>query len=318
MPGFSLKLIFALCAITLISVESQASECSQQDVEARQLLDKMSRSLRDQNYRGIFTYEHGAQMQSLSIDHQVNDGVEYEQLTHLDGKLRRVVRKDHPLNCIHPGHRLVRFSDHVSDDKGCGLSAFYRFSVGPGQRVAGRESVQLRVIPRDMYRYGYQFSLDKSSALLLKSQVMGQKGQVLERFKFSALDISNTVDTKLTKSDSDHLAHHPQIEHKVENKGYGAWLIGWTPPGFILASLPSLNNVSAYTYTDGLAVFSVIVEPLGKAAASVDGEGKAQQGATMAFTRAINQGSEFYLVTVIGEVPLDTAKRVAASVKQRG
>ena len=49
-----------------------------------------------------------------------------------------------------------------------------------------------------------------------------------------------------------------------------------------------------------------------------DGEGRAQQGATVAYTRAINIDSRFYLVTVIGEVPLDTAKRVAASIVLRG
>ncbi len=318
MRAFFVRFTLILCAAALLSGKSLASECSQQDLKARQLLDKMSRSLRDQNYSGIFTYEHGAQMQSLSIDHQVHDGVEHEQLTYLDGQLRRVVRKDHPLNCIHPGHRLVRFSDQLNDDKDCGLSAFYRFSVGPGQRIAGRESVQLRVIPRDMYRYGYQFSLDKDSALLLKSQVMGQKGQVLERFKFSTLDVNDAAERTENTKDSDHLAHHPQIEHQAQSQGYGAWIMGWTPPGFILASLPGAGSVSAYTYTDGLAVFSVMVEPLDKVAPAEDGEGRAQQGATMAYTRAINIDSRIYLVTVIGEVPMDAAKRVAASVKLRG
>lgn len=312
------KFAFILFTVALLSGKSVASECTQQDLEARQLLDKMSRSLREKNYRGVFTYEHGAQMQSLSIDHQVNDGVEYEQLIHLDGQLRRVVRKDHPLNCIHPGHRLVRFSDHVSDEKGCGLSDFYRVSVENGQRIAGRESVQLRVIPRDMYRYGYQFSVDKDSALLLKSQVMGQKGQVLERFKFSTLDVNNDVKTGLNQSGNKHIAHHPQMEHLVDSGNYGAWMISWIPPGFTLTSAPASSDLSAYTYTDGLAVFSVIVEPLDKTVTTEDGEGRAQQGATVAYTRAINIDSRFYLVTVIGEVPLDTAKRVAASIVLRG
>lgn len=286
---------------------------------ARQWLDKMSRSLRGKSYSGIFTYEHGAQMQSLSIDHQVINGVEQEELVYLDGEARRVVRKDHPLNCIHPGHRLVRFNDQVGRDQDCGLSAFYRFSVSSGERVAGRDAVQLRVIPRDMYRYGYQFAVDKKSALLLKSQLMGEKGQVLERFQFSKMSVGDEVEEPVIARGSAYLAHHSQIEHQTEAVDAGSWLVTWVPSGFMLASMPISNTLDARTYTDGLAVFSVIVEPMGRVGSdsNEDGEGRAHQGATMAYTRAIKVGSNSYMVTVIGEVPLDTAKRVASSVNLR-
>ena len=315
---FCFRFILIISASALLSLQSLGSECPQQDLEARRLLEKMTRGYREQNYSGIFTYEYGAEIQSLSIDHNVYNGIENEQLTHLDGELRTVTRKDHPLNCLHPGHRLVQFNYHLNDDVGCGLSDYYRFSIESQQRIAGRESVQLRVIPRDMYRYGYQFSLDKTSGLLLKSQVIGQKGQVLERFKFSTLRITNTADRTIKTIDSGHMASHPQIDYQKEMKSHGIWLMGWVPPGFIRTSLPETKNVPIYTYTDGLAVFSVIVEPLEDGLSTGSEEGLAQQGAIIAHTRAIRIDKDVYLITVIGGVPLDAAKLVAAKVKLRG
>lgn len=322
MAESSLQKLIALVLCTILSVYTFAAAridtgCSGVDREAREWIEKMSHSLRETNYRGIFTYEHGSHMESLSIDHRVKNGFEQEQLTRLDGEARKVVRKEHPLSCIHPGHRLVRLSEQLKKD-GCGLPSYYRLSISGDERVAGRDAIQLRVIPRDMYRYGYQLALDRQSALLLKSQVMGQNGQVLERFQFSDLDLLGEQPKDNTEN-FDGLAEHHLLHSSQSNAEQDPWLIDWVPPGFMLAADTSITEqLASKTYTDGLAVFSVMVEPSDRRGANQDGEGRAQQGATVAYTRVINIGLKVFFVTVIGEVPVDTAKRVAASVGLRG
>ena len=70
------------------------------------------------------------------------------------------------------------------------------------------------------------------------------------------------------------------------------------------------SAVSALVYSDGLAAFSVFIEamPEGGAANVVS-----RRGATVVLTHA-KSGGGGHLVTVVGEVPVATARRVAAGV----
>ena len=66
------------------------------------------------------------------------------------------------------------------------------------------------------------------------------------------------------------------------------------------------------TFTDGLASFSVFVEPMPQLAQP--GAGVARQGGTTAYTRGLVISGQPALITVLGEVPVNTARRVADSV----
>jgi len=63
-------------------------------------------------------------------------------------------------------------------------------------------------------------------------------------------------------------------------------------------------------YTDGLATFSVFVERPGT---SKLGELETHMGGTVVITRLLKGSAQ--QITVVGEVPADTAKRVAESVE---
>ena len=52
-------------------------------------------------------------------------------------------------------------------------------------RVAGRSAVALAVVPRDQHRYGFELHLDRETALPLKSLMLNEKGQLLERFQYA-------------------------------------------------------------------------------------------------------------------------------------
>ena len=66
------------------------------------------------------------------------------------------------------------------------------------------------------------------------------------------------------------------------------------------------------TYTDGLAVFSVFLELMQRQIQP--GEGRARTGGTTAYTRGLQLAGRPVLVTVVGEVPINTARIVADSV----
>jgi sigma-E factor negative regulatory protein RseB len=306
-------LLILLLAVMAVPVWSA---CSTGDARALHWLDRMSHSLREVSYQGIFTYEHGSSMQTLRISHSVDGGVESEHLTRLTGSGGSVMRAEHPLDCIHPGSRLLRISEGFENDvDDCGLAAYYQLKLGPRDLIAGRYAQVLTVLPRDMYRYGYQMALDTETGLLLKSQTMAQDGKILERFQFADLDIGSEQESG-TQVDVVHHAQHDEHAHsesapRSAAASGDAWHAAWVPQGFTLTSGESRSQ-SDKTYTDGLAVFSVYLEPMQQRVQP--GEGRARQGGTTAYTRGMQLGGKAILVTVVGEVPINTARMVADSI----
>jgi sigma-E factor negative regulatory protein RseB len=288
------------------------AECAAGDVEALKWLDRMSHSLRETSYRGVFTYQQGGTVQTMRISHSVRDNVESEQLTRLTGPNARVVRTEHPLDCIHPGHRLVRIGRvYRGEGESCGVSAYYDLRMAGESRVAGRDAVLMHVLPRDIYRYGYQIALDRETGLLLQSQTVARDGQVLERFQFADVRIGD-VENDGTRVEVLHEAAH---EHGSERAPMPPdrprWTVRWLPEGFMMTDDIDGTGYNR-TYTDGLATFSVFVEAV--PVLTQPGSGQARQGGMTAYTRGLEIAGRPALVTVLGEVPVNTARRVVDSV----
>lgn len=298
-----------LIAPLLAAVPTQAA-CPGTDPAALDWLDKMSRSSHEVDYRGVVTFQRGGDMQVMQIAHSVNGGSTSEQMTRLTGQGAQVERADHPLECVHPGHKLLQVGDELQAGN-CGIADHYRFAVGEGERVAGRDAVRIRVEPRDMYRYGYVMELDKETGLLLKTITIGRGAKVLERFQFADLSYDSSAQSTAPVT-TIHEATHPNPAEPPAGPSVGMeWSTGWLPNGFTPTDAAGSTDMRR-TYTDGLAVFSVFLEPL--RGDIKPGEGLARQGSTTSYTRGMRLGNQPVLITVIGEVPVNTARMVADSV----
>ena len=248
-------------ALGLVLSSAAWPACEAVDEPALQWLNRLSHSLRETSYQGVFTYQHGASIQSMRIRHSVHGTMESEQVTRLSGTATRIIRTEHPLDCIHPGHRLVRAGKmYAQPGNDCGISAHYRLKLGEPLRVAGREAVLLHILPRDMYRYGYQMALDTETGLLLKTQTIAHDGKVLERFQFADLHIGE-VDSEATRVDVMYQTSHPG--HGVAAPPVAAspydWNVRWVPDGFVVTAAAP-ESARNKTYTDGLALFTVFLE----------------------------------------------------------
>ena len=98
-------------------------------------------------------------------------------------------------------------------------------------------------------------------------------------------------------------------------------MAGWLPPGFRFAAADirrvpsSLRAVNTLMYTDGLAAFSLFIEGMPESGAA---EMVSRNGATVAVTHLISGAeNEPHLVTLVGEIPVPTAQRIARSVTVR-
>lgn len=273
-----------------------------------------------QSFHGTFVYERNGVFSTHEIWHQVNgDGAVRERLLQLDGPRQEVVRAGGVTQCIAGG---------MSGQLGAGqlwparqlnaadLSSWYDMRVVGESRIAGRDAVVVGLVPRDQYRYGFELHIDKETGLPLKSLLLNEKGQILERLQFTQLSVDAPGDDTLKPSDSCQAV--PEGKPGELNKV--AWQSEWVPPGFTLSSTfmrrssVSDDQVVSLDYGDGLARFSIFIEPLH--GAKID-DARTQLGPTSVVSKRLNTDDGGMMVTVVGEIPSGTAERIAMSVRPR-
>ena len=217
-----LVLLPVLAVLVLGAGKVSAAACTEGDTAALKWLDKMAHSAREVDYQGVVTLQRGQDMKVMQVSHSVEDGSSRELLTELTGRGARVQRARHPLDCTHPGLQLL----HVSPvDDSCGIAEQYRFEIAEGERVAGRKAITIRVKPRDLYRFGYVFSLDEATGLLLKVLTLNPAQRTLEVMQFAQLsyDAPSTVSAV---ADITHEAiHRGSSEFPDEAALISAWSI---------------------------------------------------------------------------------------------
>lgn len=300
------------------------------DIDARDYLDRMSRSFRELDYRGVFTYEYGSHMESMRISHAVRDGVERERLVYLNGESREIIRDGHRVSCIHPGHQIMRLGSEIASGPFArsflgaeDVTDHYHLTLGRVARIADRPAVQVVVQPADQYRYGFRLFLDRDTALLLKSLTISPLGKVLERFQFVEIEMGVAIaDSELhSQQASSDRPHHYQLEQAAPSSAWrGQGSVPnpqWLPPGFVLSarstSKDGEQSAQLAMYTDGFSTLTLVLE-MANGLEIPEADGRAHRGATVAYMRQISFEGRPYILTVVGEVPLMTAKKVARSV----
>jgi len=310
-----LPAVFACLLSGLVSISVRA----EQPGEPASRLDAMSRSFRSLDYTGVFTYEQGQSLSSVRIAHAVVDGMEQERLVHLDGEPREFVRRGHRVDCEHAGDRLMRLDPAArfaqraqAGVAGAQLEDHYAIEFDGSERVANHEGRRIRIVPRDRYRYGMKVVLDEASSLLLKSETTDGAGRVLERFQFVDLRIGGPVPVEELAGEAPGAASAAHTA--TQEPAPFAWSVAWLPEGFVATGREARSApaggapVEVQSYTDGLAVFAVFVE---RAAERPSRAGQAARGATVSYV--VPRGEE-HLVTVVGEIPVETAQLIANAV----
>lgn len=289
--------------------------------EAQEWLKRLGRAEQLHSFQGTFIYERNGSFSTHDIWHRVQHGQVRERLLQLDGSAQETVRVDGRTQCV-SGTLMAGLGSSpgaapraLDPEK---LSAFYELAVIGKSRVAARQAVILSLKPRDLYRYGFELHLDRETGLPLKSLLLNDKGQLLERFQFTRLNTAHApADSDLQPSSNCKpvpLAGPDPADMAVTQ----AWHLEWLPPGFELtrssARKDSLTQavVNSLMYEDGLARFSVFLEPVSEASVA---ESRVQLGPTVAVSRRLRTEQGEIMATVVGEIPLGTAERIALSVR---
>lgn len=284
------------------------------DVQA--LFAKMSRVSHALNYQGSFTYEHkdSPDLQGFRLAHWVVDGVEYERLQYLNGADREIVRNGRELSCLTPRDQLLQGRLRQAGAETARLDELYHFQTQYVERVAGRLTSVLQVAPRDIYRYGYLLSVDHETGLILKSLMVDANGRVLERLQFLDLDLNPDIAEleQLPAARRQHISNSEINDcNQIEAGEPEDWRLSWVPDGFVFVGQQQLDGRQMLMYTDGLANFSVFIEPT----SDLPPEGVGQRGATSLFMSKVMRGQQLHRVSVVGEIPTLAAEQIALGLE---
>lgn len=289
--------------------------------EAQDWLTRLGQAEQQQSFHGTFVYERNGSFSTHNIWHRVQNGQVRERLLQLDGSAQEVVRIDGRTQCV-SGTLIAGLGDSPNaaaralDPKK--LKNWYDLAVIGKSRVAGRDAVIVSLTPRDQHRYGFELHLDRKTGLPLKSLLLNDKGQLLERFQFASLDTDEIPSDKDLLADADCKPINIASDKASAAKTVQNWRSDWLPPGFELTSSSSHKDaqtktqVSSLMYDDGLARFSVFLEPLNGATVT---DTRTQLGPTVAVSRRLTTPQGEMMVTVVGEIPIGTAERIALSMR---
>ena len=290
-------------------------------------LGRISSAAHKLNYTGTFTYQSGKHVETSRITHLVDANGEYEKLEALDGSPREVVRNNDEVQCFLPEQRLL-----IVDQFGArrsfparlppspnALAENYRIRKGEVSRIAGMESQQIILEPRDEMRFGHHFWADVASGLLLRARLVGEKGDSIEQFVFTEVQIGAPFDkekvrSRFTRSSDWKVVNARGNDVRVEDIG---WIFRNSIPGFrqvvSVARQARKERGEAYhvVFSDGLAAISVFIEP--ESGKGVAQSGLSASGSFNIFRRTVSD----HRITVLGEVPAQALVRIADGVEMR-
>jgi sigma-E factor negative regulatory protein RseB len=317
----------ARCCVWLLSLLSAAA-CATADEQAQTLLRDMHEATRELNYDGIFVYQRGAQIETMRLVHMNDAGTVHERLISLSGPAREVIRDGTRVTCLYADgaaatekkgrpHGLVSIGFSAPIET---LLANYRFVLEGNDRIAGRATQVIGVMPHHDDRYGYRLWVDDSSKLLLKSMILGRGGRVLEQMQFAAITLLDDHDPGLLQPE---IAGNgftwrtdPEDGDAAVSGQQTGWQAHWLPVGFELEETniqtvaTNPTPVGQLVYSDGLAMVSVFIEELMHD--DVPLQGYSARGAVNAFSRVDDK----HQITVVGELPLPTVRQIAASISR--
>lgn len=307
---------YAVCLLTgslLYSIHAPA-----QTTASGALLAQMSQASQTLDYEYAYVLVSKLGVDSLRYRHVVIDKQRLAQLLQMDGPRREVVQRNGEISYFEPGlEPFTLLGDHIVDSLPSivyanfeRLAHFYDFiSVGHA-RIADRLCEVVRVVARDGTRFSYIVWIDTTTKLPLRVDLLDRDGEALEQFRVIAFNADRQVEN--TMAGLEKVTLPPQLALPASTTADFDWSVNWLPAGVTEASrsrrtLPGINEpIEARLYTDGLFSFSVNVGQ----ATTGNGERLIRTGRRTIHTE--QRGSRE--ITVVGELPPATAKRIADAV----
>jgi len=306
---------FAACLVTgSLLTPSIASA----DPTSEALLQGMGKASQSLNYEMGFINITKQGIDSFRYRHAVSNQSSLAQLVLMDGPRREIVQRGKDISYFETGLQPFTLDgDHIVDSLPSivfsdfsQLSKYYDFIAVGRARAADRLSQVIRVVSRDGTRFSYVIWVDEQTKLPMRVDLLDRDGETLEQFRvISFYDGQQVVDVL---ADLEKASLPPVLSLPASEQVKFGWQVKWLPAGVaeVASSRRNLPNmpvtIESRLYTDGLFSFSVNIS----ATTNGPSEQLIRQGRRTVQTEVRN-GNE---ITVVGELPPSTAKRIADSI----
>ncbi|MFV2004850.1 MAG: MucB/RseB C-terminal domain-containing protein [Gammaproteobacteria bacterium] len=335
--------IFTAVSLFLVTTNSTADDLFD-------MLKRMSEADQNRNYQGIFILRKSDKLSTLHVTHGVDSNGVWESLESLSGEPRKIIRHNKKVVSVYPDRKVITIR-HMDDkrllhpqlpDNIDQLALFYSMQRLDDDRIADHQTLVLDLLPRDQYRYGYRYWVDKDTGMLLRCDLLDEDRAVVEQMMFTSLDyLSETPPETFDLQEYERY----QLQHLDDSKTHAKaepvpqqWTVNRLPKGFLLTQIVKReaqlqiaandNSTEAeasdatapdttvapdllhMVYSDGLASVSVFIEKNQGAGKHL--QGASSMGAVNAYGNAVGE----HYVTVVGEVPAKTVRSMAQSTIQ--
>ena len=331
--GFKRLLFSLLCALGTVGmstighaqVPNQAASASPlTSAEVSELLRQIQDAARTLNYVGVFAFQQGERLESSRLTHAFDGKNERERIEALDGPLKESLRVNENIQYLLKDRETIYLErQHGERFPGLMLGHLPTFEKNYGVRlaaeplrVAGRPCRGIEITPRDTHRYGYRLCADLDSSLLLKAQMVGQDGVVLDHVAITQVSIGTQITPEMLASTWPTAGwkevQAPHVEVDLYAQG---WRIP-APPGYAVLSqvtrvFSDNKAVNQIVFSDGLAKISIFIEPYAPERSEYGPLGAARSGSVNIFGIKV---ARFWL-TALGEVPAATLEQFAQSIQ---
>ena len=283
------------------------------------LLQDMGKASQSLNYEMGFINITKQGIDSYRYRHAISNRTSLAQLVLMDGPRREIVQRGKDISYFETGLQPFTLDgDHIVDSLPSIvfsdfslLSKYYDFIAVGRARAADRLSQVIRVVSRDGTRFSYVIWVDEETKLPMRVDLLDRDGETLEQFRVIGFnDVDKVVISSLADLEKANLP--PVLSLPASEQVKFTWQVKWLPAGIteVASSRRTLPNmpvtIESRLYTDGLFSFSVNVS----ATTNGPSEQLIRQGRRTVQTEVRN-GNE---ITVVGELPPSTAKRIADSI----
>lgn len=317
-----------IAAVLVASFTLAAAQAGAGD--AGHWLTRLQQASANQTYQGTLIYSAAGMVSSSRVVH-IGDGRQhYERIDVLDGQERQQFRHNDQMLTLWPRKRvaMIEQRDPIADFPAlpaAGLRALdsYELSSIGSDRIAGHAAEVLLFKPRDGHRFAQRLWAERDSGMLLRADVLGPHGEVLESSAFTDVTIGGKLPVDGVLAAMRNLDGYRVVRPLVArtNPEAQGWVLGRMVPGFQLVACvrrpldaPSDNGPSAQVlqsvFSDGLTHVSVFIEPF-------DPHHHKPLRTSLGATHTSMSRIGPWWITVVGDVPMATVQQFESMFERR-
>jgi sigma-E factor negative regulatory protein RseB len=301
--------------------------------DLRAWMSRLQQAAATLNYQGTLVTTAAGVVSSSRVTHYCEGKQRYERIDALDGEARQVLRHNDLTQTLWPRTRVAVVEQWFAMPEFPGLPPVadarsqdaYDLQLLGTERVAGHAAQVLMLKPRDTNRFAQRLWAEQGTGLLLRADVLGPRGELLESASFSDVAIGGRANPDAVLHAMRRLEGYRVVRPQVLRTQLDAegWSLARPVPGFHLAGCmrkelsplaEPLGNGNAQVlmavFSDGLTHVSVFVEPF-------DAQRHKPVATSLGATHTVMTRAGDWWITAMGDVPMATVQLFSVALERR-